>query len=118
MQKTLITHEISLPEAIDLTTRYRKNMPPNMPICETFEKDSILKMLQTEGADKMRIYYGEKANNEICTVLVAADAQGYDILPEANAARRFDNNEKEEYILENSYRCPNVCPPESPLNPG
>jgi hypothetical protein len=110
---TPIQHSISLEQAIELTTRFRTNRPEDMPICETFEKDSVRKMLQAYGAEKLRIYYGQKENGEICAVLVAADEAGNDILPEQNKA----NGEDDALILEESYRCPYLCPPESPLNP-
>ncbi len=115
MQKTPVQHEISLATAIELTGRYRADIPENMPICETFEKASVLRLLQTEGAAKFRIYYGQKENGEICAVLVAADADGQDILPAVNTDEL--PNENDEIILESSYRCPHLCPPESPLNP-
>jgi hypothetical protein len=110
---TPIQHSISLEQAIDLTTRYRSNQPADMPICETFEKDSVIKLLAEEGAVNLRIYYGQKENGEICAVLVAADEAGNDILPEQNRT----NDNEEALILEESYRCPYLCPPESPLNP-
>ncbi len=117
MQNTPIQHSISLEEAIQLTSRFQANRPADMSICETFEKDSVRTMLQAYGAEKMRIYYGEKEDGSICAVLVAADEAGNDILPGVN---RLDNNqtddEGDEYILENSYKCPPACPPESPLN--
>ena len=118
MQNSPIQHSISLALAIDLTMRYRANVPEDMPICETFEKDSVRKMLQAEGAEKLRIYYGRKENGEICAVLVAADEAGNDLLPEENNFnQQTDDEEGDAYILEDSYRCPYACPPESPLNP-
>jgi hypothetical protein len=87
-----------------------------MPICETFEKESVLKMLQIEGVDKFRIYYGTKENGEVCAVLVAVDAEGNDILPDETNIIEKTGDEGEALILEESYRCPYLCPPESPLN--
>ena len=113
MQTSPIPHSISLEEAIQLTTNFQADRPSDMPICETFERESVLKLLNTEGAKKFRIYYGKKQNGEICAVLVAADESGEDILPEQNKA----NDDDESLILEESYRCPYLCPPESPLNP-
>ncbi|MEO8174810.1 MAG: hypothetical protein ABI581_17060 [Sediminibacterium sp.] len=116
MQNTPIQHSISLPEAIQLTTRFQSNRPEDMPICETFEKESVLKMLNVQGAEKFRIYYGKKENGEICAVLVAADADGKDILPDETSNSKTTDEEGEALILDDSFRCPYTCPPESPLN--
>ncbi|NCI51326.1 hypothetical protein GWC95_15465 [Sediminibacterium roseum] len=113
---TPIQHSISLEEAIELTSRFQANRPADMPICETFEKDSVRKMLQAHGADKLRIYYGEKEDGSVCAVLVAADAEGNDMLPGVNRNNKNEEDDPDEYILENSYKCPPACPPESPLN--
>ena len=107
------THEISLPTAIDMTTRYRANRPFNFPICETFGVDAIDKLLATEGCAFLRVYYGMKANNEVDAILVAADAGGEDILP---VAASMDLTSDDPVILEDGFRCPENCPPESPLN--
>lgn len=117
MQNNSIQHSISLEVAIQLTGRFQSDRPENMPVCETFEKQSVLNMLNVEGAAKIRIYYGQKENGEICAILVAADEEGKDILPEQNKSDNQANEDEEAYILEDSYRCPYLCPPESPLNP-
>ena len=115
MPNNQIQHSISLAEAIQLTTRFQSNRPEDMPICETFEKTSVLAMLAVAGAEKFRIYYGEKENGEVCAVLVAADADGNDILPPLTVGAK-DTEEDDALILEDSYRCPYACPPESVLN--
>lgn len=118
MSNNSIQHSISLSEAIQLTSHFQTNRPNDMSVCETFEKSSVLAMLAVEGADKFRIYYGRKENGEICAVLVAADAAGFDILPPVSK-NELDNTGEEEdpLLLENSYKCPPTCPPESPLRP-
>jgi len=108
-------HEISLQTAIDMTTLYRANRPSNFPICETFEIDAINKLLATDGCSFLRIYYGMKENLEMDAVLVAVNAAGEDILPEATNMTTSTNN---PVILEDGYRCPPACPPASPLNGG
>lgn len=113
MSKTTL-HSISLGVAIELTTRYRENRPDNFPICETFDKKSVNLMLSHENAVSLRIYLGEKENGDVCAVLCAADANGSDILPPAAASRE---SEGDELILEDAIRCPELCPPTSPLNP-
>jgi len=108
-------HSISLGVAVELTTRYRENRPENFPICETFDKESVRQMLSNENAVSLRIYLGQKENGDVCIVLCAADANGNDILPPTDVASR--DNEDDALILEDATRCPELCPPPSPLNP-
>jgi len=106
-------HEISLQTAIDMTTRYRSNRLAQFPICETFEKAPVTKLLATEGCTSLRIYYGMKENENVDAILVAVNAEGEDILPViTNAVEATD----EPIILEDGLRCPDDCPPKSPLN--
>jgi hypothetical protein len=106
-------HEISLQQAIDMTTLYRANRPSNFPICETFEKEAINKLLAEDGCAYLRIYYGMKENKEVDAILVAANASEEDILPPASTAAATAGD---GVILEDGYRCPQACPPPSPLN--
>jgi len=110
---TITNHEISLQTAIDMTSRYRGKRPSNFPICETFEKDVIQKLLNITGCASFRIYYGMKADEQVDAILVAVDAEGNDILPPSGntAADTTD-----PVIIEDGYRCPDDCPPSSPLN--
>lgn len=118
MQNNSIQHSIPLNEAIQLTSHFQANRPSAMSVCETFEKSSVLAMLAVEGAEKFRIYYGKKENGDVCAVLTAVDADGYDILPPLEKNEEQNNGEGEDHIvLENSYKCPPTCPPESPLIP-
>jgi hypothetical protein len=105
-------HQISLQEAIDMTTLYRANRPSNFPICETFEVDAIEQLIATEGCKFLRIYYGMKENLEVDAILVAANVNGEDILPPETVANTSDNS----ILLEDGYRCPQDCPPASSLN--
>lgn len=105
-------HEITLQAAVEMTKRYRANKPVNFPICETFGAEAIKKLLATPGCTSLRIYYGMKANDEVDAVLVAANAADEDILP----ALSLSETEEDPLILEDSLRCPQHCPPESPLN--
>jgi hypothetical protein len=112
--KTQIPHSISLPEAVTLTSRFRTNRTPNLAICETFDKQSVISMLAVENSAHLRIYLGEKEDGKVCSVLVAADAEGNDILPPESASLSAEDGE--EIILEDAMRCPDLCPPPSPLN--
>lgn len=111
---TIKNHEISLQAAIDMTTRYRANKPANFPICETFSKEAITKLLAATGCASLRIYYGMKENLHADAIMVAANEDGEDILPSAAATSLQDGN---PVILEDGLRCPQDCPPPSPLNP-
>lgn len=106
-------HQISLTEAIDLTTRYRNNPVADLPLCETFDRASVDALLAQAGCHSFRIYLGRKADNAVCSVLVAADANGQDILPTQRLSITADDD---GIILEDAFRCPPTCPPSSPLN--
>jgi len=114
--KTNVPHSISLEEAIELTTRFRETKPEDVAISETLDKESVTMMLTVEGAEKLRIYHGRRENGEITSVLVAADANGNDILPSANDSNEVWEDD-EALILDDTFRCPELCPPPSPLNP-
>jgi len=109
-----IPHSISLADAIALTSKFRLNRTPNLPLAETFDKNSVLAMLAVPNATRFRIYLGEKADGNICSVLVAADDLGNDILPIAMGAAEVTVDPP--LILEDAFRCPDLCPPASPLN--
>ena len=107
-------HEISLQQAIDLTTRYRANQPANAPICETFEIAAINHLAAVTGCAYLRIYYGMKEDMNIYAVLVAVNADNEDILPSQTGSSPQDDGDP--VILEDGFRCPPDCPPKSPLN--
>ena len=106
-------HEISLQEAVDMTTLYRNNRPSNFFICETFERAAIDKLLATEGCYFVRIYLGMLPDLTVDAILVAANNDGEDILPaEPEPADKANS----AIIIEDGFRCPEACPPPSPLN--
>lgn len=109
----LNNHQISLQTAIDMTTRYRPNRPSNFPVCETFEKECIQQLLDTAGCTSFRIYYGMKENQQVHVILVAADVEGNDLLPQAITTAEATDD---PVIIDDGYRCPDLCPPSSPLN--
>jgi hypothetical protein len=108
-------HEISLQQAIDMTTRYRANKPANAPICETFEIAAINQLTAVAGCAYLRIYYGMKENMDIDAILVAANADNEDILP-SQTGNSVIAGTGDPLILEDGFRCPPDCPPQSPLN--
>ncbi len=97
-----------------MTTRYRKNRPSNFPVCETFEIAAVRKLLATEGCAFLRIYFGMKESMEADAILVAVNESGEDILPAAGLQAVTADP---PIIVEDGYRCPQACPPPSPLNP-
>lgn len=109
----MIPHQITLQEAIALTTAYRKNPLTNGPFSETYDAASVQALLNQQGCQSFRLYLGRKPDQSICTILVAVDANGFDILPPAGSAT-FTNNEG--ILLEDAIQCPPICPPLSPLN--
>lgn len=109
-----IKHQIPLLTAIELTTRFRNNPGPDLPLAETFDAASVLSLLAQPGSQSFRIYLGRKADNSICSVLVAVDANGQDILPPLQANQLTAG--AEGIILEDAFHCPPACPPSSPLN--
>jgi hypothetical protein len=110
-------HVISLAAAIELTGNFRANPAPDVATCETFEKNSVIKMLSTPGAVSLRIYSGRKENQQVCAVMCAVDENGEDILPvQKRAGEETQDGDEEILILEDSHRCPELCPPPSPLN--
>ncbi|QEC67918.1 hypothetical protein FRZ67_11630 [Panacibacter ginsenosidivorans] len=113
MSENSIQHSISLQQAIDMTTLYRANRPAAFPICETFEKSSVLALLSHVDAAYLRVYYGMKASGEVDAILVVANSENEDILSESDT-NEIDSTET--LILEDGFRCPQYCPPSSPLN--
>jgi hypothetical protein len=109
-------HAITLEQAVELTGNFRANPAADVATCETFEMASVMRLLAVSGAHSLRIYSGRKENGQICAVMCAADEQGNDLLPEANKPTSEDDEDC-YIILEDSSRCPELCPPASPLNP-
>ena len=105
-------HEISLQTAIEMTKLYGANRPANFPLSESFEISAVQKLLSTEGAAFLRVYYGMKENKEVDAILVAANAEGEDILPSTTILAASD---EKPVILEDGFRCPEFCPGDSPL---
>ncbi len=100
-------YEISLQQAIDMITRYKANRPVNFPLSEKFDVEAINKLISPEDCKYLRIYYGMKDDMEVHAILVAANADDEDLLP---------SDETDNVIIEDSLRCPPVCPPPSELN--
>jgi hypothetical protein len=99
-----------------MTTLYRQNRPDNFAICETFDIAAINDLIENPQCASLRIYYGMKDDNTAHAILVAADAEGNDLLPSSDNSSNAVSDIDEDIILEDSTRCPLICPPPSPLN--
>ena len=108
--------KISLQTAIDMTSLYRANRPLNFPVCETFELAAIQQLLSVPGCQFIRIYYGMKENMEMDAILVAANADGDDLLPDNSGSGTSVVDDGGGVIIEDGFRCPPACPKSSPLN--
>ena len=107
-------HEITLAKAIAMTERYRNDHPDNFPLSESFELASVQRLLATPGAAFLRIYYGLQEDGKMDAILVVADKDNNDILPEDSTPLSPPGGGP--VILEDGYRCPPACPPPSSLN--
>lgn len=122
--KTLPTndHFISLQHAAEMTTRYRQNkeeiLAPAyqaqniLPNSETFNRAAIEKLLSGKDCAAIRIYYGMDESLKSHAILVGVNEMNEDILPSFSNQLTGTN----EPIVEEGQRCPDFCPPGSPLN--
>jgi hypothetical protein len=116
-------HLISLDEAIAMTALYRQQMNTILatqyqgqnilPVCETFDKAAFDSLLAETGCTAVRIYYGMSDDLKIHAVIVGVNSNNEDILPSAAGTLETDSD---PLILEEATRCPDDCPPSSPLN--
>ena len=88
----------------------------SIPKAETFNRDAIALLLNQEGADGIRIYFGRNAKNEVCLVLVPVDKNGQNIIRNLVGSRTaFIPGVSKAYAdgegeaVENGQRCPVVC---------
>jgi hypothetical protein len=93
-------HKISLPEAIDLTKRHRKE-DPKAGHAEYFHREAFEQLLAQPGCAGIRIYHGKGAKGEHHCVLVGVDDNGSDMTSAG--------------IMEQSLPCPPFCDKDSPL---
>ena len=115
-----MNHSISLQEAVAMTNLYRSErqniLQPSfqgdrgLPISETFSKQAFEQLLSRSDCAGIRIYYGMDENNKIHAIIVGVNASNEDILPPPSKQAT-----EEVYILERGIRCPDLCPPPSPL---
>jgi len=114
---------ISITEAIDMTTLYRANREliltqsaknkQILPTCESFSLAVVNQVLTQAGCQGLRVYYGMDPSLKLHAILVGYDSQDRDMLPPLNTEAEDSGGP----IVERGTRCPDICPPPSPLNP-
>lgn len=115
-------HLITLQTGIDMTTLYRQEKEnilatafqnlDILPLSETFERAAIDSILQQQGCAALRVYYGMDANFLVHAIVVGVNESNEDILPSTVSSL----TDPPDIIAEQSIRCPEDCPPSSPLN--
>lgn len=86
-----------------------------LPVCETIDRALVDSLLSQTGCSKLRIYYGMYEDQTVHAVLVGVDATDADILPPSGLSATNTTTEEGD-IINQGYRCPPICPPESELN--
>ncbi|MBS4065290.1 MAG: hypothetical protein KGZ74_12060 [Chitinophagaceae bacterium] len=114
---------ISLPQAIEMTARYRQNRntilasqytgKDILSICDTFNKEAIETILKKPGCCALRLYYGMDENMIVRPIMVAVNEKDEDMLP---AISTLESGEEDKDIVDDTIKCPPICPPPSPLN--
>lgn len=118
-----VSHFIPLSQAIEMTTLYRqekeKILVPDMrdknilPICETFNREAYDALLAEADCVGVRLYLGMGADLQIRIIAVGVNAKNEDILPSGVGVIPAADP---VVIVEDGQRCPDDCPPPSPLN--
>lgn len=118
-----MSHQISLEQAIELTTRYRNEkeqiLKPEyagkniLALSETYDKSAFEQLTGQPGCVKIRAYFGMDENKNIKLLFVGANDKNEDMLP-LNAQAIAGGGAS---IQDIGQRCPPICPPSSPLNP-
>ena len=111
IQKLLIMsgNFITLDQAKSYTKKYRDQLKEMLTTeyqgalsyCETFDADAVRTLLDQKGCVGFRVYYGLNNDNQVCAIMVGVNDKNEDIL-----------NGYDSVILDNSTKCPKVCPPE------
>jgi hypothetical protein len=108
-------HFIDLKRAIELTSIYRNNkasmvtpdFSESLHISETVDGSAIKAILDQPGCVKFRSYFGMDVEKKICLIFVGVNANDEDMVDGV-----FANG----LIIDETAKCPPVCPPVSPLN--
>jgi len=77
-QKSFVSSHDALAKLASDTSFLKKHLI--LPNAESFNRDMIALLLNQEGADGIRIYYGEDSSGQIRLVLLPVDKNGNDII--------------------------------------
>lgn len=91
---------ISLAEGAELTARYRMKYP-NGTKGVAYGNELIQQLLDNPGCVGVRMYFAQEADGSQTVVLVGVDETGNDLL---------------NLVVENGYKCPNICGDSNALN--
>ncbi len=82
----------------------------SLPYHSDFTKDAFVKLVQTTGAEKIRILYGMTEDDVegliVHAISVALDANGHEILPPEGDGGLQDGD---PVIVDEGQRCPPMC---------
>ncbi|HMG67589.1 MAG TPA: hypothetical protein VK588_07880 [Chitinophagaceae bacterium] len=116
-------HFIGLPQAIEMTTRYRSKKETILDpayrgkdillLSETFGREAFDALLSEQDCTSIRIYFGMNENLQVRAIIVGANSKNEDLLPQAGLMIPASTGSK---IVEEGTPCPPACPPPSPLN--
>ena len=105
---------ITLAQAVEMTTRFRSNKDSVVASSfsgqdilansDKFDKDAILALLEKSNCAALRLYYGMGQDLKIRPILVAVDSNDEDII------------DGDQTAVDDTIRCPPICPVASPLN--
>lgn len=111
---------MSLEEASVLTSFFRKEnksvLDPNyqdqgiFATCETFNRELFDTLLSYPDCTGIRVYSGMDPNKLQRFIVVGVNSNDEDIYITQ------EESPGELFVIENGYRCPNYCPPDSELN--
>jgi hypothetical protein len=114
---------IPLAQAVTMTTLYhleKENILAapfkNQNIlarCETFDRTVFDTLLAKPECNAIRVYYGMDPTRKVHAIIVAVNSKNEDMLPSSAAL----TDDEDDDIGEEGRRCPDDCPPSSPLNP-
>ncbi|AYA37099.1 hypothetical protein D3Y59_08545 [Hymenobacter oligotrophus] len=90
---------ISEEDGVTLTGRYQKR-DINTNKAVFLGKEHLLKLLEQDGAQGIRFYFGLKADDKLTLVAVAANNEGEDIT---------------SLVLNRGFECPDYCAHNSPF---
>jgi hypothetical protein len=123
---TGLDHFISLDKAVEMTTVYRAEKE-NILIpelrgqnillkSETFDRSAFDAVLAQDGCLGIRIYFGMEDGLKVRLLAVGVAEGNIDMLPNGTVGLSATGDGGK--IIENGQPCPELCPPDSPLDPG